>query len=113
MLRRFGLSLCVLSCIAFAVPPAAAQTEFPTGVEWQASSEAVKRAYLLGIANLMSAARGVDRRVRQTAVGRLYNATRNTTVEEAVAKVDEWYAKNPTHKSQEVIDVLWLIYVGR
>ena len=112
-MHRYVLAFCVLCMVLWVQEPAEARSDFPTGVEWRASSVPVKRAYLLGIANLASAARHVDPAVRKTAIGRLYNATRNTTVDQAIVKVDKWYADHPDQRNQEVIDVLWLIYVGR
>lgn len=112
-MRTLCMMVCAF-CLAVVLDrPAEARTDFPTGVEWTASSVSMKRSYILGIANLMSAARAVDPAVRSTVIGRLYNATRNTTIDQAVARVDRWYAENPGNKDQEVIDVLWLIYVGR
>jgi len=110
---RVCLMACALCMAVVVTEPVEARSDFPTGVEWTASSPPIKRAYLLGIANLMSAAQAVDPAIRNTAVGRLYKATRTTTIDQAMARVDRWYASNPDRKDQEVIDVLWLIYVGR
>jgi len=100
------------------VSPSIADADFPTGEEWSTSSTYVKRAYVLGVANAVSAEYNVQQRSghpptnRQSAVPRFYRATEDTTVDEAVSKVDRWYADNPDKRNQEVIDVLWLIYVG-
>jgi len=83
------------------------------GEVWVASSQAEKRAYLLGMSNLMTAAMAAGGTPASSPVARLHRATQRTTLDQAIARLDRWYGSNPDRRNEEVVDVLWLIFVRR
>ena len=102
--------------------PAAVSEDLPqmTGEQWEDSSPAVKRAYLIGISNLMDAEYAFQMRFakpkpssKQTLIQRMYGAADGNTIDASVAAVDAWYAKNADKKNKAILDVLWLIYVKK
>lgn len=100
--------------------PAAADTAggrtYITGTEWQRSAERSKLAYVLGIADLMSAeyafqsARSGLSNSR-SAIGRLHAGFSDVSVTDAVAGIDAFYTENPDKLDQTVIEALWIILV--
>lgn len=117
--RWTGLVLLLASVLLLAAPIAgvAQEGKFVTGTEWTKSTPELKRAFMLGVSNLMSAEHKVQtaskRRLtdRQTAIPRLWRAASKLTLDQAIAIVDKWYADNPDKLEEMVIGVIWLTLV--
>jgi hypothetical protein len=117
--RWIGRLILLASVLMLAVPAAgnAADGKFVAGTEWTKSTPELKRAFMLGVANLMSAEHKVqaaNKRPltdRQTAIPRLWRAASNITVDQSIAIVDKWYAEHPDRLSEAVIGVIWLTMV--
>ena len=110
--RHFLIVASVL--LALASSPARAQ-DIPlvTGEQWTQSSEAVKKAYLVGIANVLqvdtayggNAAAGDA----QSVVPRMAKGLRGGkhTLDSVRIGLDTWYGANPGRLQRPVIEVIW------
>ncbi len=82
-----------------------------SGEHWTKSSNDLKKAYLLGIANLLQvevAYFGSNPPAdAQSFVPRFARGLRGETLDSVRDKVDRWYADNPTRLSRPVIDIVW------
>ena len=100
--------------LAFTATAARAQ-DIPlvTGEHWTQSSDAVKKAYLVGIANLLQvetayggSSPAAD---NQTIVPRMVKGLRGgkQTLDSVRSGLDAWYAANPGRMQRPVIEVIW------
>jgi hypothetical protein len=93
--------------------PAAYSAEIPivTGEQWSTSSEAVKKAYLVGLANmvqLQSAYQaGNPPSDAQSFLPRMAKGMEGQTLDSVREGVDRWYAANPTKMRHPVLDIIW------
>jgi hypothetical protein len=103
------------ACVALALmhAPARAADEVPivTGEQWTTSSEAVKKAYLVGIANLaqveMAYFGNNPPTEAQSFVPLLAKGMEGQTLDGVRAGVDKWYAANPSGLKRPVFDIIW------
>ena len=71
------------------------------GKLWTESTQAEKKAFLVGISNLLNVeyayqVRGINPPSNeQSIVPRLYEKIDDVTLDQAIRRVDQWYAKNP------------------
>lgn len=108
---RAALAATCVSLAMAALPARAADLPLVTGEQWTTSSEAVKKAYLVGIANLMqvqsayyAANPPTD---AQNFVPRLAKGMQGQTLDSVRQGLDRWYAANPTKLKRPVLDTLW------
>jgi len=107
-----GAMLAACTALAFAWGSAHAQ-EVPvvTGDHWTKSSDQVKRAYLIGIANTIqveAAYEGVNPPADgQSVVPRLARGMKGQTLDGVQQGLDAWYAKNPDKLQRPVIETIW------
>lgn len=82
-----------------------------TGEHWTKSGADVKKAYLLGIANLMQVELAYvgNNQVpdQQNFSPRMARGLKGETVDSVSAKIDAYYAANPSRLSRPVLDVVW------
>jgi hypothetical protein len=108
---RMGM-LAVCMSVATAWTSAHAQ-EIPvvTGALWTASSEPVKKAYLVGIANAIqveAAYEGTNPPSdAQSIVPRLAKGMKGQTLDSVREGLDKWYAANPDKLQRPVIETIW------
>lgn len=94
-------------------PVSADENYFPTGEDWLASPLDVKRAYVLGISNMMTAehsfqqASGNPPSSKRSVIGTMYRATRGVSVDTAISEIDSFYQNNPQAQNQTVLEVIW------
>ena len=109
-LRAVLMAACV--ALAFAWGGAHAQ-EVPvvTGDLWTKSSEQVKKAYLIGIANAVQVERAYAGNNppsdAQSVFPRLTRGLRGQTLDSVREALDAYYAKNPDKLQRPVIETLW------
>ncbi|WP_427939397.1 hypothetical protein [Achromobacter marplatensis] len=81
------------------------------GKQWTESDASLKKAYLLGIANLLQVERAYQERRKlndtQTLVPRFANGLQAHTLDSVRDGLDSWYAANPTKLDRPVIETLW------
>ena len=100
-------ALCALAIFA-AAATAEEDVPFVDGKLWLASVPGEKQAYLIGISNLMSAEYAFQKEMGpppdgQTTIQRLYEEIDDVTLDEAVERIDAWYARNPGKKDMTVL----------
>jgi hypothetical protein len=113
MTLRFK-SLLAIACVALATAAgAAAAQEIPlvTGEHWTRSSEQAKKAYLVGIANVvqveMAFAEGNPPSDAQSFLPRLVRGLKGQTLDTVRQTIDAWYATHPDRLQRPVIDTIW------
>ena len=107
-------AMLVAACAVAALAGGAAQAqEIPlvTGEHWTKSTEQSKKAYLVGLTNMLQVEvayqAGNTLPESQTVVPRFAKGLKGHTLDGAIAKVDAWYAKNPGRMQQPVIETIW------
>jgi hypothetical protein len=82
-----------------------------TGALWTSSSEPVKKAYLVGIANAIqveAAYEGTNPPSdAQSIVPRLAKGMKGQTLDSVREGLDKWYAANPDKLQRPVIETIW------
>lgn len=82
-----------------------------TGVQWTKSSEAQKKAYLIGVANIAEierAYRGADQPSDdQSILPRMQRGLKGQTLDSVREGLDKWYADNPGSLDRPVIQTIW------
>jgi len=112
----FGPAVLSLSLLA-ASPTTAAPTEgapIITGKQWTESDASHKKAYLLGMANLLEVERAYQlhkqRRGpddKQSLIPRFAKGLQTQTLDSVRVSLDNWYAANPTQLERPVVETLW------
>jgi hypothetical protein len=103
-----------LSCMTLGVMwgnASAADIPVITGEHWTASSEEVKKAYLIGIANLVQVETayyaGKPPKDAQNFVPRLVKGLQGQTLDSVREDLNRWYAGNPDQLQRPVIETIW------
>lgn len=82
-----------------------------TGVHWTKSSEAQKKAYLIGVANIAEvemAYHGTNHPGDdQSILPRLQRGLKGQTLDTVRERLDKWYADNPGSLDRPVIQTIW------
>jgi len=83
------------------------------GEMWGQTAPVVKRAYLVGVSNLMVAEYLYQKEFgppddRQTVIQRLYEGVDDVTLDQVIERIDAWYQKNPDKLDTTVLEVVWL-----
>jgi hypothetical protein len=107
-----------VACLMLAAAWGSAQAqEVPlvTGATWAASSEQLKKAYLIGIANAVqveTAFGGANPPPdAQSLVPRLVKGMKGQTLDSVREGLDKWYAANPGKLERPVIETIWFEFV--
>ncbi|MBE2245406.1 MAG: hypothetical protein IAE86_21840 [Burkholderiaceae bacterium] len=98
----------MLACAGHAV---AAEVPIVTGEQWTKSSEDVKKAYLVGIANLAQVeaayAGNTPPSDAQSFLPRLSKGMQGQTLDSVREGLNRWYAANPGKLQRPVIETIW------
>ena len=101
-----SLALAASSCVA-----RAQEVPIVTGEHWTTSSETVKKAYLVGLANVMQVETAYfgnnPPSDAQSFVPRMVRGLKGQTLDGVRQKLDEWYAANPGRLQRPVIETIW------
>ena len=109
-LRATLVAVCTVAALAGG---AAQAQEIPlvTGEHWTKSTEQNKKAYLVGLTNMLQVEiayqAGNTLPDSQTVVPRFAKGLKGHTLDGAIAKLDAWYAKNPGRMQQTVVETIW------
>ena len=111
-LRAAVAVTCMAVAMAMAAAPVrAAEVQMITGEQWTQSSEAVKKAYLIGLANMIqvqTAYQGANPPTdAQSFIPRLAKGMQGQTLDGVRENLDRWYAANPTKLKRPVLDIIW------
>ena len=113
MKSRLRSLLFVLGTLLAAGAYAAQTEEIPlvTGEHWVKSSEELKKAYLLGIANVIQVERAYGAANPQpdahSIVARAARGLGNHTLDSVREGLNRWYAANPARLQRPVIETIW------
>ena len=79
---------------------------------WTASSLDEKRAYLMGVSNVVAVNRALqikhDMLEPNSAVNRIAAAMDGATIDAAIARIDSWYGGDASKLDTPVLGVIWL-----
>lgn len=102
------------TCLTWTVATGAARAqEIPivTGDHWSKSTEQVKKAYLVGIANVFQVEAAYQAAnpptTAQSLMPRATKGLKGQTLDSVLKKLDSWYAANPTQLQRPVIETIW------
>jgi len=102
------------ACMSLAVAAGSARAqEVPvvTGDQWSKSTEQVKKAYLVGIANVIQVETAYQAAnppaTTQSLIPRAAKGLQGQTLDSVRQKLDSWYAANPTMLQRPVIETIW------
>jgi len=108
---RTALVLAWMALMALAVSARADEVPVVTGEHWSKSSDDMKKAYLIGIANLLqveTAYFGANPPTdAQSFVPRLVRGLRGQTLDSVRETLDRWYAANPSRLQRPVLETIW------
>lgn len=109
-LRRLATAVCLATALACGAVHA---QEIPvvTGEHWTQSSEQVKKAYLIGLANAFQVEAAFEGNNPpadgQSLVPRLTKGMRGQTLDGVRNALDAYYAKNPDKVKRPVVETIW------
>lgn len=112
-LQLRGLILLAFTVLAVAAAGMARADEVPlvTGEQWTKSSEDMKKAYLVGIANIArletAYAAANPPPDAQSIVPRLVRGLKGQTLDSVRDALNRWYAAHPDQLQRPVIETLW------
>jgi hypothetical protein len=82
------------------------------GNDWDKSTDSERGAYLVGISNMISVGNAYDTKKvpgeDKTFMRQAYKGLSDTTIPEAIRRVDAWYRANPGRLDVPVLSVLWI-----
>jgi len=114
MARRLSwLAATATACVMLTLAQGARAQEIPlvTGKQWTESSDQMKKAYLVGIANLVQVESAYynDKPPgdTQSIVPRLARGLRGHTLDSVRQRLDNWYAAHPDELGRPVIETIW------
>lgn len=109
-LRAAIVAACMVLVVAWG-PARAADVPVVTGEHWTKSSEEQKKAYLIGIANLLqveTAYFGANPPTdAQSFVPRFAKGLQGETLDSVKLGLDKWYAANPDRLQRPVLETIW------
>ncbi len=102
------------TCVALAAVSSMGRAdELPlvTGKQWMESSEQVKKAYLVGIANVVQVERAYHASNApsdtQSTIPRMARGLQNQTLDTVREGLDRWYASHGDQLQRPVIETIW------
>jgi hypothetical protein len=118
-IRRHWRALLSLTLLSLATISGVARAEgipIVTGQQWMASTEAEKKAYLVGIANLLDVERAyayAGNTVNSTDIAQRFGkGMQGQTLDSVRQGLDSYYTANPTMIQHPVIETLWFQMVA-
>ena len=107
-------SVLFLACMALAVASGMARAQevvLVTGEHWTKSSDELKKAYLVGIANVLQVESAYQAANppsdTQSVVPRAVKGLKGQTLDSVRMGLDKWYAANPDKLKRSVVETIW------
>ena len=104
----------VIACMATVAVPALAQSKndglVVTGNDWMSSSVAERKAFLVGVANMIMAEGAYAKKNNQATPpvsAQIINATQTAKIGDIEAQITRWYESNPGKATTPVMVVVW------
>ncbi len=109
--RSLALAAVLAAGALFAQAASAQEIVLVTGEHWVKSAPEVKKAYLVGLANMaqlelayQGAAQAPD---SQSVLPRMQKGLRGQTLDSVREALDRWYAANPQRLQRPVLETVW------
>ena len=107
-----------LAAATFIALPASTQTPPQTlvdGKHWQSSTVQERRAYLIGVSNVISVGARYDTRRgdKDTFALSAQSGLSGIQLEPAITAIDAWYSAHPAELDKPVLSVLWREIAGQ
>jgi hypothetical protein len=113
-MRRQWRAVLFAACVALCLGAGGARAdEVPivTGEHWSKSSGEMKKAYLVGIANMLQVETAYFGATppsdTQSFVPRMVRGLRAQTLDTVRDTIDRWYATNPDRLQRPVLEIIW------
>jgi hypothetical protein len=110
-LNVLALAACVALATALVATARADEVPLVTGEHWTKSSEQAKKAYLIGIANVIqveTAYAGTNPPTdAQSVLPRIVRGLKGQTLDSVRESLDGWYAAHPDRLQRPVIETIW------
>ena len=112
-MRRQVRAALAVACMALAACSSARADEVVliTGEHWTTSSEQLKKAYLIGIANVVQVEMAYNATNppsdTQSIVPRFAKGLKGETLDSVRESLDKWYAAHPDKLQRPVIETIW------
>jgi hypothetical protein len=104
----------LVALVAFCAPSAGAQdVPFVDGPMWKDTAAPLKRAYLVGVANTLSAEYAFQKKQGfpsddKSSIRLVYEGIDDVTLDQCIERIDRWYKQNPDKPTTPVLEVIWL-----
>jgi hypothetical protein len=106
-----ALGACLIACALTALPASAQAPahRLADGKDWQNSSMEQRRAYLVGVSNVISVGARYDSRLQSadTFAQHAQKGLQGADLETALATIDAWYKAHPDELDRPVLSVIW------
>ena len=113
MRAQWRLLLCAASMVLMAMGGIARAEEVPliTGEHWTKSSEEMKKAYLVGIANIVQIEMAYEgpnpAPDAQSILPRMVKGLKGQSLDSVRDGLNKWYAAHPEQVQRPVIETIW------
>jgi hypothetical protein len=103
----------IVACLAAVAWGSAVAEEVPliTGEHWVKSTDEMKKAYLIGMANIVlveTAYEGMNQPSdAQSILPRMVKGLKGHTLDSVRAALDKWYASHPDQLQRPVVETIW------
>jgi hypothetical protein len=108
---RTLIAIAAVAIVGFGIEARAQEVPMVTGEHWVKSSEELKKAYLVGIANLVQvelAYHGSNPPPdSQSFLPRLLKGLKGQTLDTVREGLNRWYAANPNRLQRPVLETIW------
>jgi hypothetical protein len=109
--RRYAASLAAMVLMVLTFGAAAQEIPLVTGEHWMRSSEEVKKAYLVGMANIALVEITYEGPNplpdSQTVLPRIQRGLKGHTLDSVREGLNKWYAAHPDQLQRPVIETIW------
>ena len=113
MKTHWRLMLVAASMLFMAMSATAGAQEVPliTGEHWTKSSEEMKKAYLVGIANIVHLEMAYEGATpasdAQSILPRMVKGLKGQTLDSVREALNKWYAAHPDQMQRPVVETIW------
>jgi hypothetical protein len=113
-MKRSWKQWLVIACVATVAVPALAQSKndelVVNGKDWMSASVAERKAFLVGVANMIMAEGAYAKRNNQATPpvsAGIINATQTAKIGDIEARITRWYEANSAKLATPVMAVVW------
>jgi hypothetical protein len=107
--RTLAALLFASALVALPASPQSPAHDLVNGKHWQSSTVQERRAYLIGVSNVISVGARVDTRQGREDTFSLHaqKGLDGTRLDAAISAIDAWYSAHPGELDKPVLSVIW------